>query len=322
MSDTVTSSASSPDRPQAPKVAVLLATFNGARFLQEQIESLARQAITNLDVYVSDDGSSDDTLVLLEKWRNSWVKGSFTLYEGPSIGFSGNFRSLLTRVNSDADYVAFSDQDDIWFPNKLGDAISELATVRPQRAALYCGRTRLIDEQGNNVGMSPLFSRPPNFRNALLQNIGGGNTMVMNRLAFSIVAETARRTEFVSHDWWTYIVISGVGGVVIYDPQPHISYRQHRLNLVGGNDSWPARFKRLTLALAGAAAEWNSSNVAALERCIDLLDPDALAALDDFKRLRAQSGLPAVRQLWVSKLHRQTLFGNLGVMLASAGGRM
>ena len=85
--------------------------------------------------------------------------------------------------------------------------------------------------------MSPLFRRPPSFRNALVQSLAGGNTMVLNRPARDLVALASRRARFVSHDWWAYLLVTGAGGAVHYSAKPLVRYRQHAHNLVGANTS-------------------------------------------------------------------------------------
>ena len=102
---------------------------------------------------------------------------------------------------------------------------------------LFCSRTLTITESGTPVGMSPLFRRTPSFRNALVQSLAGGNTMVLNRAARDIVALASRRARFVSHDWWAYLLVTGAGGVVHYSAKPLVRYRQHAQNLVGANTS-------------------------------------------------------------------------------------
>src|SRR5882757_8253791 len=127
-----------------PRVAVLMCTFNGARFLEEQLASLGQQIGVFVDIYASDDRSSDRTVDLLKMWQLKWKKGAFEIFTGPAKGFAENFRSLSLRAEIKADYVAFCDQDDIWDDNKLSVAVSTLAGDADQ-PALYCGRSRLVD---------------------------------------------------------------------------------------------------------------------------------------------------------------------------------
>ena len=115
---------------------------------------------------------------------------------------------------------------------------------------LYCGRTRTVDEDGRVVGFSPQFSRPPCFANALVHNIAGGNTMVMNDSARQLILE-AGVVDVVAHDWWTYLMVSGAGGRVIYDDEPTVDYRQHDDNQVGANMGISARLGRYLRVMGG-----------------------------------------------------------------------
>lgn len=301
------------------KVLVLMATYNAGRFIKKQIASLAEQSWPHIDILVSDDGSIDGTVPYLQAAAGAWRKGTFSLIFGPQKGFAENFRSLMSRIDGEARYIAFCDQDDIWDRDKLDRAIAWLDAQDSDRPALFCGRTRLVDEEGNSIGLSPLFEKPASFRNALVQSIAGGNTMVLNRAGAILVAEAARRVSFISHDWWCYMLLSGAGGAVHYSPSPSIAYRQHGGNLVGANTGWKARLHRLlALMFTPRFSDWNRINLSALERVADLLTPDAISVLRDFEQARTLP-LPArFCALKRSGVYRQTAAGQLGLWLACA----
>lgn len=302
-------------------VAVLLCVRNGGTYLREQIDSLARQNHPRIDVWASDDGSTDDSLAVLRHAAGEWRKGGFKILQGPQTGFAENFRALLVDPAIEAPCFAFCDQDDIWNEDKLSAAVTWLSK-QGGRPALYCSRTQLVDREGRPVGLSPRFARQPSFRNALVQSIAGGNTMVMNRAAREIVAQASRRTSFISHDWWSYLVVSGAGGVVHHSLQPRISYRQHDANLVGANTSVSARFSRYAFLLEGGFAEWLSRNIAALNACRDLLTDDALAVIDHVHSSRGEGLTARLRRLHRSGVYRQTSLGTMGLYLASVIGKL
>ena len=179
-------------------------------------------------------------------------------------GVCANFLSLATDPAIDADYFAFSDQDDVWYKDKLQRALTWLVTVPDDVPALYCGRTELVSNDGRSYGFSPLFTRPIAFRNALIQSLGGGNTMVFNKAAKRLL-ETTGRLDVVLHDWWMYQLVSAVGGAIRYDPQPALKYRQHPDNLIGSNRGWRARLVRIRMMLSGRFRDWNTMNIAALQ---------------------------------------------------------
>ena len=163
-----------------PLVAVLICTHDGARFLAEQLDSIISQDYKKISLWASDDGSKDDTKKILARYQSLDKNNRFTIHYGPREGFAANFHSLICHLDIQADYFAYSDQDDVWEPDKLSCAIAKLENVPSGVPALYCSRTILIDESGHYIGLSPLFEKPPSFANALVQNVGGGNTMVMN----------------------------------------------------------------------------------------------------------------------------------------------
>ncbi|MDP3898901.1 MAG: glycosyltransferase family 2 protein [Mesorhizobium sp.] len=300
------------------KVAVLVGVYNGDRYLSEQLASLADQQFPNIDVWISDDGSIDDSIEKIQEAKLKWVKGRFEILAGPGEGFAENFRSLLVNEQIDGDYFAFCDQDDIWSPPKLSTAIDWLSGQPESTPALYCTRTRIVDDEGRHVGYSPRFLRPTSFRNAMVQSIAGGNTMVLNRSARELVAEASRRSGFVSHDWWCYLIVTGAGGVVRYAAEPQIDYRQHAGNLVGANGSIVSRLGRSSFLFRGGFAAWMERNISGLQACEDLLTPDARLVLGQVARLR---GKPLPQRLWGlyrSGVYRQTLSGQIGLFLACA----
>lgn len=297
-------------------LAVLLGTYNGDRFLEEQLRSIAGQAHRRIDIWASDDGSTDRTIAILRASSGSWDKGLFRILEGPKNGFAENFRSLITNTAIDADYFAFCDQDDFWDNDKLSEAVAWLATQEASRPALYCSRTRLISGEGQTIGYSPLFSRRPSFRNAIVQSIAGGNTIVLNRIARDMIAKASRRSSFISHDWWSYMIVMGAGGAVHYAPRPRIGYRQHDNNLIGSNSSLSARLSRYRFLHEGGYAKWMNINVAGLTACSDLLTEDALDVLERFQKAREQALAKRLYHLFRSGAYRQSLRGTIGLYVA------
>jgi glycosyltransferase involved in cell wall biosynthesis len=301
---------------QDKRVAILLAVFNGAEFLRDQIDTLARQTVPNIDIWASDDGSRDHSIPILQRAARDWKSGAFRILRGPSQGFAENFRSLLTNVDSDADYFAFCDQDDLWDQDKLAEALEWLATQDESIPALFCSRTRTITVDGKDAGFSPLFRKPPGFRNAMVQSIAGANTMVMNRAAWTVMREASLRTSFVSHDWWCYLIVTGVGGKVHYSPAAKIGYRQHPANLVGENNSLRARFSRMGRLMNGRFVRWNDENLAGLGACQDMLTPEALEVMRLFVRARTVGLFGRMAALMRSRVYRQTYFDQIGLYVA------
>lgn len=300
-----------------PKVAILLCTYHGQHYLADQLNSLAAQNHTNWTVWASDDGSQDDTHAILEAFKAKWDCGRLHIHFGPAEGFVANFLSLTCRENIEADYYAYSDQDDIWEPYKVKRAVAWLQTVPPDVPALYCSRTRAVDAANKEIGLSPLFAKLPGFANALMQNVGGGNTMLFNNAARALLRRAGARVNVVSHDWWTYLVVSGCGGKVLYDPHPSLRYRQHDGNLVGMNSTWRARFIRLHMMWQGRFKTWNDRNIIALQCLRSELTPESRETLDRFAEARNLSLIPRLIGLKRAGIYRQTLLGNLGLVAAA-----
>lgn len=306
------------DGPGKPKVAILLCTHNGESFLQEQLDSYLQQTWTNWSLIASDDQSSDRTRAILAACQQQWSPDRVQLLTGPARGFAENFMAVTRHAQGQADFYAWSDQDDIWCPAKLERALQWLQTVPRHIPAIYCSRTILVGPDNQDLGMSQLFSREPSFANALTQSIGGGNTMVFNQAACQLLAETSMDTAVVAHDWWAYIIITGCGGQVHYDPVPTVRYRQHQDNLIGENTSWSARSARLRQIFNGRYRELNALNIQALYQHQHRLTGESINTLRLFAETRDGSLPTRLVQLKRSGVHRQTLIDNLGLVLATA----
>lgn len=311
------------DTPQnTDEVAILLATYNGACFLTEQLASYNRQTHTNWRLWVSDDQSQDNTQAILQAFQASQPANKVQLFTGKAIGFVENFLCVTRHALGQANYYAWSDQDDIWHDDKLERALSWLKKIPANIPALYCGRTFLVDANNVEIGFSPLFKKKPSFANALTQNIGGGNTMVFNQAAAELIVNTSQNIPLVSHDWWAYIIVSGAGGRVFYDSSPCLRYRQHKNNLVGANVSKTARYYRFKQLLKGRYKSWNDINVKALLQAQSCLTAESNKILQRF--IFARKSIPplSLLQLQRSGVYRQGKADNLALMVASFLGKI
>lgn len=298
------------------RVAILLCTYNGQDYLSEQLESFTAQSYRHWEVWASDDGSSDDTLTVLQSYQNEWGRDRLKIQSGPKKGFAANFLSLTCDTAIQADFYAYSDQDDIWESNKISRAVEWLSKVPDHVPALYCSRTRLVDADNNEIGLSPLFTKRPSFSNALVQNIGGGNTMVFNDAARKLLCEAGCNMDLVAHDWWVYLVVSGCGGEVFYDSHSEIRYRQHDENQIGSNIGWLARIMRIRLLLRGRFQKWNDQNIHALQRIRSNMTSENRQILDEFSKARNSWFLSRLVGIKRCNVYRQTLAGNIGLLLA------
>ena len=308
--------------PSVPTVAVLMCTMQGQHFLAEQLNSIATQSHPRWAIWASDDGSDDHTHAILEYYQSHWGEDRISIHAGPAEGSTANFLSLTCRADIDADYFAYADQDDIWEADKLERAVNWLKTVPEDVPALYGSRTLLVDARNQHIGYSPLFQREPGFRNALVQSIAGGNTMVFNRAARDLLRRAGENVEAVTHDWWAYMLVTGCGGQVHYDPYPTVRYRQHASNQFGSNADAVAQIKRARLLLQGRFRGWVDANLRALQRVRDLLTTENQLVLDEFMRARRLALLPRLAGLRHTGIFRQTLLGNLGLTAAALINRL
>lgn len=296
-------------------VAILLCTYNGSRFLRQQLDSFINQIHKNWVVFASDDGSADDTLQILQEYQTVLGNDKLKILNGPNKGFAWNFISLLEQASREFDYYAFSDQDDEWMQNKLSHAINYLEN-KNNLPSIYCGRTILIDENGTVLGLSPLFNKKPSFRNALVQSIAGGNTMLINNNAHQIIIDTLKWKTIVSHDWWIYILITGCGGNVYYDATPTLKYRQHQQNIIGSNISFSARFIRIKKLMNGHFKKWNDENIELLKYFEKYLTIENKIIFENFSKGRNENIFLRIMMLLKTRLYRQTLFGNIALVAA------
>jgi len=300
-----------------PTVAILLCSKNGQRFLAEQLESIAAQSANTWRLWVSDDGSADETLAIIEQYRARWAAGQVSVQAGPRRGVAKNFLSLTRNPEIRANFYAYADQDDIWEPDKLARAIAWLQSIPAETPALYGSRTRLIDEQGRELGFSALIAKPPSFANALAQNVFGGNTMVFNDAARNLLRATDETVNIVAHDWWAYQVVTGCGGRLFWDPYPGVRYRQHAGNQVGSNVSWAGRVLRVDALLKGRYRAWNDLNIDALLRIFPRLTPENQAILNEFRTARNRPLIPRLIGIKRSGIKRQSLPGNVALAIAA-----
>lgn len=306
--------------PQPPTVHILLAIYNGGRYLTEQLESLARQTYSAWTLTVSDDGSTDNSLAIVKRFA-SQVAQPVNVLLGPRQGSStANFCYLLAQTPADnvQDLYAFCDQDDVWHDDKLQKAVHWHAENLSTNARLYCGRTQFVNEQLQPIGLSPSIKRLPSFGNALVQNIASGNTMVFSN-AVLVAQKKVRPEHSVWHDWTTYIVATALGGLVWFDDKPCLYYRQHASNVIGSNDGLKAQIVRLRPLFEGRFKQWSDMNIGAIQDLQDLINKQHLQTFSEFQKMRSAPWLvQRMSTFYKSKIRRQLFLSNATLALALA----
>ena len=218
-------------------VEVLLSTHNGEQYIVNQIASVLTQTHERLSIRVRDDGSSDCTVAIVRELATGDPR--FHVTEGPRIGSSRSFLTLLAASTPGARFVAFCDQDDVWLPDKLARAVAALESL-DDRPALYASAMMHVSDRLRPLATTPR-PRAIDFRNALVQNVLPGCTMVFNRAAKSLCLERMP-TGAPMHDWWLYLVVAAFG-TVVYDEEVTMLHRVHGRNATKANlwRHWPRR---------------------------------------------------------------------------------
>ena len=213
--------------PPGPRTLVVLSTWNGEAYVEEQMASILRQHIVgSLRVLVRDDGSNDRTLEKLRTIDDPRIH----LWPGANVGTKRSYFALLTAARLlPGDFLAFADQDDVWLPAKVASAIRALG--RYEQPALYCSAVTLVD---SNLIPIRKYSYPNKvgFSSLLVSNCATGCTVVMNRRLVQDLAPLPVAEHVWMHDWWCALVASAIG-IIVYDAESHILYRQHATNQIG-----------------------------------------------------------------------------------------
>ena len=301
------------------KLAVLLATYNGAKCLLEQLDSYRTQQRPPDLILVSDDNSVDATRQILSDFAAQYPQILLQVIQGPGRGAAQNFLHLLRQTPNWVDVAALSDQDDVWLSDKLQTGLECLArNTAPDMPLLYCGRSWECDETLQNRTLSRGMPRPASFHHALVQNVAGGNTMILNRAALDLArAASHEARKVVVHDWWIYQIVSGAGGRVLFDDTPRLLYRQHTDNLIGANRGLSAKKKRLLFLVSGRFRRWNTQNIKALSASTHRLTPENRALLERFATDRNGGLWTRLRLIHKGGLYRMGLAGTLSLYLAA-----
>jgi len=305
-----------------PKVTILMGVWNGAAHLPVQLDSIARQSHRNWHLICSDDGSTDDSTGILRRFASDHP-GQVRLINGPGQGFSQNFMSMIAALSDDAGYVCFSDQDDMWHPRKVAQALKRLQ-VSDSRARLYCGRHHYWYPHRGYCAPSAKRLRPCGLQNALIENVASGNTIMLNPAATALARQGVLRTGLVfAHDWWLYLLITACGGEVYFDnDEPLIWYRQHDANAIGAGRGWAMQTQRKIGVLKGLFRNRVQSNLDALNAVNDMLTPQAHRLVADFAAARQSGGFERLRDLRALGAYRQGWIGHLGYWGAASIGRV
>ncbi len=251
------------------KVAVLLATYNGEKYIRELLESLDNQTFQDFHCYIHDDGSSDNTLCIIDNFIKNNKK--YELIKGPKTGgATNNFVFLLEQVQ-DEQYVMFCDQDDIWDKNKIEIEYDAISKLDPNHENLVFTDLRVVDSTLSIIDDSFFhYSNRDNVhldvRHLLRKNVAPGCTMIINRLLVERSLKYKALLREAMFDWGIMLLAASYGEIVCIDMST-ISYRQHDGNVVGAKVGRGLKnfFKDVLFLLSGEKGQAIKENIA-LER--------------------------------------------------------
>ncbi|MBR4469707.1 MAG: glycosyltransferase family 2 protein [Erysipelotrichaceae bacterium] len=213
------------------KLIVLMSTYNGEKYIREQLDSLLRQTVKPYKILIRDDGSKDDTMRILEEYASEYPIISY--YSGKNMGPAKSFWNLIVNCEN-ADYYALCDQDDVWFEDKLETAVNMLEKEGKDIPLLYCSKYTLTDKDLNPIdsNVSRLYGFS-DFAHSLLYHTAPGCTFVFNDAARKKIAKYDVEKEYcIIHDAIIHKVVAMFGKVIL-DRDSHMYYRQHGNNQIG-----------------------------------------------------------------------------------------
>lgn len=222
------------------KVQVLLSSYNGEKFVLEQLDSIINQSGVDVNILVRDDGSTDRTVEIIENINNNKIK----LLKSNNIGATKSFFDLIENAD-DMDFYAFSDQDDFWESQKLKIAIEKMEKFQDV-PAIYSSNTILVDQNLKYIKKEDK-KVITTLGSAIVKNYVTGCTTVFNKKTMELLKKSTG-IDVPFHDWWINLVVLSTGGVSIFDSNSYIKYRQHDSNVVGGSknfiEKWKNRIKK------------------------------------------------------------------------------
>lgn len=267
-------------------VSVVMATYNGGRFLRAQLDSLFNQTVLPFELIVADDGSTDETLSLLEEAAGAAPMPMTIIRNARNLGFADNFLSASMQVRSEL--VAFCDQDDVW----RADKIAKVQPVFDNPATMLCAhRGTLINDHGKDIGPFDQEITRNRRRGPLSLDpwaVYFGFSMTFRRSLLDVLPWTERATDYVdprmklSHDRWVTLLANMCGDTVELEERL-VGYRQHSSNLFGANFQNPKSIFDRSVALASSELKSQCA-----ENCYNLCQLALPAAADRFPSLNVE----------------------------------
>ncbi|MEN8169038.1 MAG: glycosyltransferase family 2 protein [Pseudomonadota bacterium] len=310
-------------------VDVLLSTYNGSSYVREMLDSLLQQSFQGFDLLVRDDCSTDNTLSILNEYRSRF-NGRLRVIDDSrgNLGPAQSFKALLNET--EADYVLFADQDDVWLPEKVQVLVAEMIEEEkrsPGIPVLVHSDLEVVDENMHSIsssfwGYQGLKPDRTGLSNIMIQNIVTGCATVVNRALVEMMKDMPE--EATMHDWWAAMVAStfGVIGTVSV---PLIRYRQHGANTLGAKRYGPGYVIKRGISVFSSQrlSEFRSSislsqkqAEAFLDRYSSELSSEQTSLLEGFVSLGSKGWIERRLYLLRNGVLKHGISRNIGLMMS------
>jgi len=297
------------------KISILLSTYNGAKYLKKQLDSLYAKTYSTVEIIARDDGSVDNTIEILKSYDVKLIETK------ENLGAKRSFAELLSYAvaNSDSDYFMFCDQDDVWESDKVEKTLAKMQEMEKQFEnipLLVHTDLEVVDERLNSLNSSfmdfqKINPMKNNFHNLLIQNTITGCTVMINRKLAEICLPIPNGA--IMHDWWIGLVASKFGKIGYVD-EPTMQYRQHTSNTIGAK-GFDVDFVLKSISKKVSLGGNISQAKAFLEQFENELDDEVVLMLQEFTSLEQKPWWQKRVVLLKYKLLKQGFIRNTGLFL-------
>ncbi len=300
------------------RVAIIMSTYNGEKYIKEQLDSIINQEDIEWDLYIRDDGSSDYSIEILREYSQKDKRIHLNI--GKNKGYKRSFIEELLSVREKYDYYAFSDQDDYWEKDKIKKAIYYIERYSSENIpTIYYSNLKKYDDKLNYKSITKLEKRKRNLKSNFLRRSIAGCTMVFNHNMYNILKKGDITDEAIirGHDSLLISLCYAINGNVLFDSNSYIRYRVHNSNTSASSNTIFMRIKkelRFFLKNSGEEAILAKSLINNWGSYIDEKNKNTLDIVKDSKIIRNRLKIFFDREFVTGDI-RLTIVGKLKVIL-------
>lgn len=303
-------------------VAIIMTTYNGGQYVSEQIDSILNSSYQDFELFIYDDGSTDDTISILRRYEEQNPSKLHVFLNETNLGVTINFLQALKKTTKD--YVMFCDQDDVWKPNKIALTLKRMRHMEAQLGkcipvAVFTDAI-VVDRQlkvtsNSFFGSNHLNPRKTDLAHILMENKLIGCTVMVNQCLRKVLQSNRLPNEARFHDWWVALIAASMGRIG-YVKEGTLYYRQHEKNVVGGAGFY-SYVKNRVLSLKEqkkALEKLERQAEEFLSLYGDQLNEDKKNILDTFSKLNRMNFIQKRRMLLKSGYLKTGFIRNIGLM--------